>query len=206
MRFIARLRPLPALIVAGISLFVALAGTSVAAVTLIGPYAVGSPQVVNGSPQGVHLSASARSDVVTRPVARRVTLAAPAGITIRQHGVVFRTLQCEATTKYFVARGKARGWRLFVGIQPFSGLRRYLIEYGDNDVVVKLKPPAGPWFDSELEPPTDQPRLDIAGSVSFAGTPKGSKLSVGAPFLYDGRFPRPKIITVTGSAVCDYVS
>jgi len=49
MRFIARFRPSPALVVASVALLASLAGTSVAAVTLIAPNSVASPQVVDGS-------------------------------------------------------------------------------------------------------------------------------------------------------------
>ena len=49
MRLIARFRLSPAIVIASIALFVALAGTSAATVTLIGKNTVASPQVVNGS-------------------------------------------------------------------------------------------------------------------------------------------------------------
>ena len=68
MRLIARFRPSPALIVASIALFVALAGTSAATVTLIKPNTVASPQVVDGSLQAKDMNASHRRDAFSRLV------------------------------------------------------------------------------------------------------------------------------------------
>jgi Collagen triple helix repeat (20 copies) len=53
-------RPSPAVVISLIALFVALGGTSFAAVTLVAKNSVGSPQVVNGSLQTVDLSKKAK--------------------------------------------------------------------------------------------------------------------------------------------------
>jgi hypothetical protein len=68
MRFIARFRPSAALVVASIALLASLAGTSVAAVTLIGPNTVASAQVVDGSLRSRDMSADQRSDAFSRGV------------------------------------------------------------------------------------------------------------------------------------------
>lgn len=54
-------RPSPAIVISLIALFVALGGTSFAAVTLVGKNSVGSPQVINGSLQTVDLSKKAKN-------------------------------------------------------------------------------------------------------------------------------------------------
>ena len=56
MRFIARLRPSPALVVASLALLVALGGTSLAAVALVPRNSVGSAQVIDGSLQSNDLA------------------------------------------------------------------------------------------------------------------------------------------------------
>jgi hypothetical protein len=53
-------RPSPAVVISLIALFVALGGTSFAAVTLVAKNSVGSPQVINGSLQTVDLSKKAK--------------------------------------------------------------------------------------------------------------------------------------------------
>jgi Collagen triple helix repeat (20 copies) len=57
---IASRRPSPATIISLVALFVALGGTSFAAVTLVAKNSVGSPQVINGSLRTVDLSKKAR--------------------------------------------------------------------------------------------------------------------------------------------------
>ena len=56
MRFIARLRPSPALVVASLALLVALGGTGMAAVALVPKNSVGSAQVIDGSLQSSDLA------------------------------------------------------------------------------------------------------------------------------------------------------
>ena len=57
MRFIARFRPSPALVVAPLALLVALGGTGMAAVALVPKNSVGSAQVIDGSLQSSDLAA-----------------------------------------------------------------------------------------------------------------------------------------------------
>ena len=100
MRFISRFRPSPAMVVASIALLSSLAGTSVAAVTLIAPNSVASRQVVDGSLRSRDLNAKQRSDTFSRLVV------GPVAIT-RQPSIV-ATLRIPAAGTYVVwAKGYA---------------------------------------------------------------------------------------------------
>lgn len=129
------------------------------------------------------------------------------GTRVPANGVTFHALSCRHLPGgRFHAVGRSGSWKLVIQIRPFSGYRKYEIEYGDDavvdfDVYGPSNPP-GFGFSNQQEPPTDQRRLTIGGGLAFLGG--RSRLYLGFPFTYDGRYPRPGVARVLGIASCRY--
>ena len=119
----------------------------------------------------------------------------------------FDKLSCWTDKAGFHARAVAKGWRLVVRIQPFSGFKTYPLEYGYGEDkspgAFFLDPPGGGnTFSNAQEPPPVAPRLTLGGAIQF---PKGRKLiRLAFPVTYDSAGDSPNIVAVVGTASCTY--
>ncbi|MBX5440215.1 MAG: hypothetical protein IRZ32_01670 [Solirubrobacteraceae bacterium] len=122
-----------------------------------------------------------------------------------QELVRFRTLTCRVDGAGFHGRAVVRGWRLNVRIQPFSGFKRYPLEYGLGEQLRHffLDPPGGgETYSNAQEPPPAAARLTLGGSIQFPGGRK--RIRIAFPVTYDRSEGEPSIVRVVGTAACSW--
>ena len=102
-----------------------------------------------------------------------------------------------------------QGVRLVIKIEPFKGLGRYEVDYGDRsvaDVFVTLRTgdPSGFTYTNTNENPKVANRLTTAGAVTLSRLGRtGLRVYVGVPVIYSDESNRPKVIGLYGSAPCE---
>lgn len=119
--------------------------------------------------------------------------------------VRFTALSCRVDSAGFHGRAVVKGWRLVVRIQPFSGFKRYPLEYGEGESEASffLDPPGGGGtFSNAQEPPPAAARLTLGGSIQFPGGRK--RIRIAFPIAYDSSDADPNVVRVVGTASCAY--